>query len=54
MTKKEYKKQQKSHERKNTIHKIAIVWGSGKIIGISDIIGYMIDNKLEVKIDENK
>ena len=54
MTNKEYKEQQKSHESKNTIRKIAIVEGGGKRIRISDMVGYMIDNKLEVKIDENK
>ena len=54
MTKKEYKEQQKSHEIKNTIRKIAVVGGYGNRIRISDIVGYMIDNKLEVKIDENK
>ena len=54
MTKKEYKKQQKLHESKNTIRKIAVVGGYGDRIRISDMVGYMIDNKLEVKIDENK
>ena len=54
MTKKEYKEQQKSHEIKNTIRKIAVVGAYENRIRISDMVGYMIDNKLEVKIDENK